>query len=125
MQRFFRYLNVGSERACDERDAQRVRLTHGIYVTLGVITAPYAALFALLGVKALAVGVVPIASIYLAAPLVTRRFGFTVTRLIQFTLFPFVVALYASGLGEGTLIHLLYFPAVALPFLVTPVKERA
>jgi two-component system chemotaxis sensor kinase CheA len=125
MHRFFSYLVIGIEQACDEREAQRLRLTHGIYVTLGVITAPYAVLFGLLGVKALAVGVVPIASVYLAAPLVTRRFGFVVTRLIQFTLFPFVVALYSSGLGEGTLIHLLYFPAVALPFLVTSLKERA
>jgi signal transduction histidine kinase len=125
MQRFFAYLSVGTERACDERDAQRIKLTHGIYVTLGVITAPYAVLFGLLGVKSLALGVIPIAGIYLAAPLVTKHLGFAVTRFIQFTLFPFVVALYSSGLGEGTLIHLLYFPAVALPFLVTPVKERA
>ncbi len=44
---------------------------------------------------------------------------------MQFTLFPLVVFLHASCLGQGTQIHLLFFPAVATPFLVTHVKERA
>jgi HPt (histidine-containing phosphotransfer) domain-containing protein/two-component sensor histidine kinase len=101
-----------------------VVLTNSIAGTLGLITLPYALIFGLLGVRTLAYAIVPLAFVFMMAPVVVARVSFTAARLLLFTTFPVAISVYAWSFGERAGIHFLYFAACCLPVLVCDLGER-
>jgi two-component system chemotaxis sensor kinase CheA len=109
----------------DPRLARRVVLANSIALTLGAVTLPYAVIFWLMGARALAVAVVPIALVYVVTPFVAARVSFGAARAVMFTTFPLAVFAYASSFGERAGIQLLLFAAVCMPVLLCELRERA
>lgn len=117
--------HLGTRPDMDPRLARRVVLANSIALTLGAVTLPYAVIFWLMGARALAVAVVPIALVYVVTPFVAARVSFGAARAVMFTTFPLAVFAYASSFGERAGIQLLLFAAVCMPVLLCELRERA
>ena len=114
----------GVGRGIDMERATRIRLTNQIAITISVAMLPFAVLWYGLGVRLLALVVVPLALVY-ASILLLNRWGHYRTGVVAYiTVFNLMTAVYAAALGSASLLRIVFFVNIAFPFLFSVERER-
>jgi len=109
----------------EDPDVQRrVKITNWLGLSIGVLCIPYVPLFWVLGLKTLALVVIPIAMVDFSIPVLNRVGRFTAARALYFTNLAVAVFTYSAFLGESSGIHYLYFSGVCMPALVASLDEK-
>jgi PAS domain S-box-containing protein len=119
--------NVADTGLRDEDSAhlrRRVRATNLICLTLILITAPYFLVFRFEGERFLAGLVLPIAASYAFFLYCNSCRNFDIARFGMITLFNFTIFLYASALGKGAGIQLLFFAVSTFPLILFESRDR-
>ena len=112
----------GVGRGIDMERATRIRLTNQIAITISVAMLPFAVLWYGLGVRLLALVVVPLALVY-ASILLLNRWGHYRTGVVAYiTVFNLMTAVYAAALGSASLLRIVFFRQYCLSL---PVQRRA
>lgn len=119
-----RLIHVGSHLERDERARRRLVVNNGIAVTLSVNVGLYGALLFALGLRSLALSLIPAALGYLAPLWLSQRGHFKLARFILVTLgstlsFAYVVAVGVRGEVS------LFFAGTCVPLVVCGLHERA
>ena len=108
----------------DADRAKRVRLTNQVAITISLAMIPYSIIWYGLGLRLLAVLVIPLALIYASILLLNRAGHYRAGVVAYVTVFNLMTAVYAATLGSASLLRFVYFVNIAFPFLFSMEQER-